>query len=204
MLYDKDLHLRGEMWTLIKGNITKLESGAQKGELSQTYHSHTYRFQQKETYLIPLVGSDTIIASRRKKNFPLAWQQLSQYKKSANTKNHYTLNSQFPLIDILFITGPPNFSSSSIKECPLRCFTGLACSSYTTVVCSKLKFFASLKQTYFAGKNNLLFGLTVCKTASLTVKLISYVIMETHICHLSPVLPTPKCKSNCVPVVSWK
>ena len=80
MLYDKDLHLRGEMWKLIKGNITKLESGAQKGELSQTYHSHTYRFQQKETYLIPLVGSDTIIASRRKKNFPLAWQQLSQWE----------------------------------------------------------------------------------------------------------------------------
>lgn len=89
-----------------------------------------------ETYLVSLVGSDTTIASRRKKNFPLPGtssvnerlSQLSQYKKSANTKNHYTLNSQFPPIDILFITGPPNFSFS-IKEFPPHCFTGLACSS---------------------------------------------------------------------------
>lgn len=83
MLYEKDLHLKGEMWKLTKGNITTLESEVQQGELSQTHHSHIYRFQQKETYLVSLVGSDTTIASRRKKNFPLAWHQLSQWETVA-------------------------------------------------------------------------------------------------------------------------
>ena len=80
---------KGGMWKLIKGNISKLESGVQKGELSQTYHSHTYRFQQKKTCLVSLVGSDPTIASRRKRKFPLAWQHQSMRDchSSANTKN---------------------------------------------------------------------------------------------------------------------
>ena len=48
------------------------------GALTDTPLTHIQIPTEKETYLVSLVGSDTAIASRRKKNFPLAWHQLGQ------------------------------------------------------------------------------------------------------------------------------
>ena len=48
-------------------------------------------------------------------------QPMRDCHNSANKKPH-TLNSQFPPMDILFITVPPNFPFS-MKEFPLLCFT---------------------------------------------------------------------------------
>ena len=46
-------------WKLIKGNLTKMESGAQKGDPSQRYHGGINTdSQQKETYLASPAGSD--------------------------------------------------------------------------------------------------------------------------------------------------
>ena len=53
------------------------------GALTDTPLTHIQIPTEKETYLVSLVGSDTTIASRRKKNFPLAWHQLGQWETVA-------------------------------------------------------------------------------------------------------------------------
>ena len=74
-----------------------------------------------------LEGSDTTLlrAGRRKKDFLLAWQQLSQSETVTTQpmKSHYISNSQFPPMDFLFITVLPSLPLSSIKELPLLCFS---------------------------------------------------------------------------------
>ena len=83
MLYETDLHLKGEMWKLIKGDITTLESEVQQGELSQTHHSHIYRFQQRETLSCIFGRKWHYHCQQEEEKFPLAWHQLGQWETVA-------------------------------------------------------------------------------------------------------------------------
>ena len=111
MLLEKDLDQKGETWKLIKGNLTKMDCGGQKGE-NLTVNTHPNR---KNQYGSP-AGSNTTSASRRKKNFLLSWQQLSQWE----TVTTQPLKSQ-PYLELpvssSFITVPPDF------QCPKQTTT---------------------------------------------------------------------------------
>ena len=67
---------------------------------------YTLHLQQEVTYFTTF--------SRRKKKFLLAGKQLNQSATVTTQpmKINHTVNSQFPPVDILFITAPPNFSFS--------------------------------------------------------------------------------------------
>ena len=82
------------------------------------------------------------------------WQQLSQWETvtSQPMKSHYTLSSQHPPMDFLFITVPLNSLFTSIKEFP---FTGLAYALpwlhvWVAILCWS-------QRNLLAGKNNWLF-----------------------------------------------
>ena len=99
-----------------------MDCGGQKGE-NLTVNTHPSR---KNQYGSP-AGSNTTSASRRKKNFLLSWQQLSQWE----TVTTQPLKSQ-PYLELpvssSFITVPPDFHVSSMKEFPLLCL-GFPCGS---------------------------------------------------------------------------
>ena len=100
-----------------------MDWGGQKGEYL-TVNTHPNRKNQYRS----LAGSNATSASRGKKIFLLSWQQLSQWETVTTQplKSHHIWNSQFPPAS--FITVPPDFHASSIKEFPLLCL-GFPCGS---------------------------------------------------------------------------
>ena len=103
-----------------------MESGSQKGELShpttrgqlqtQSEKNLPLHVQQEEGYYFVL---------QKRKEFLLARNSLVNETITTWTmKNHCTLISQFPSMDSLFITAPPNFPFSSITV-PVLCSPNL-------------------------------------------------------------------------------
>lgn len=116
---------------LIKGNSTQMESGCLKWDFSHRYPCRSIEMPtgRGEPHISHRKWHCFTTSSRRKKNFLLAWQHFSQWKTipTQPMESCYTSNSQFPPMDILFITVPPNCPFSSKKEFPLLCFTQLVC-----------------------------------------------------------------------------
>ena len=88
----------------------------------------------------------------KKKDILLAWQQPSQCETvmTLPMKSHYTSNSRFPPVNILFITAPLH-SSFSVKECSSPLFSKPA-GGLPQIPRPELQLFAIIEYTYFAGK----------------------------------------------------
>ena len=95
----------------------KMELGGQQGELSST-HSVNTDPNRKRLTLHLLQKRYYLTTTRRRTIFLLAWQQFNQWETvtTQTKKTLYILNSQFPPINFLFITNPPNFPFSFIKS----------------------------------------------------------------------------------------
>ena len=100
-----------------------MESGSQKGELSHPTTRGQLQTQLEKTYLCMSnrKKATTLFSSKRKEEFLLARNSLVNETITTWTmKNHCTLISQFPSMDSLFITAPPNSPFSSITV-PVLC-----------------------------------------------------------------------------------
>lgn len=101
MLSEKGLDLKGEMWKLIKANLTKTEMRDQKGELSCIYYTVPLQILT-ESCTLHLWQEVTLLYYH--------WEEEGNFSpgnSSANEKkSHCPLNSQFPSVDFLFINFP--------------------------------------------------------------------------------------------------
>ena len=135
------------MQKLIKENLTKMESGGQKGELSCTSH------------LLPVLNAaerDVLCISNRrchyylpaggKKIFPSAGNSsVSEGLTTQQMKSHYTSNSLFPPMDFLYIMSPSQLPLLLYKRVPLSFALPAYHLWFATVACSELPFFATPK-----------------------------------------------------------
>ena len=110
MLSEKGLDQKGEMWKLTKANLTKTDERSEGGALMHTLHSTT---TDPNRVVLDTSGRKWpcfIITGRRKETFfLLAWQQLSQWKKSLYFKLTISFSGLFVY----------NFPFSSIEEFPV-------------------------------------------------------------------------------------
>lgn len=127
------------MWKLIKGSLTRMELGDQKGELS---HPTTTTLPIAEPTGRGSSQADTIL---------LPQQEEERFSLSPPKRDRpYTSDSQLKRIDFLFITAPPNsflhkkaFLSFALQTCLWFC-----CSLHV-LNCNYLLF---LSTPIFAGK----------------------------------------------------
>lgn len=131
----------------IKENLTKSIGRPEGGALTHLTQGQ-YRSKEEEV-AVPCISVRKwhycITSIRRKKDFLLACQQLSQRKLSQPSQWKATvlyLNSQFPPKGLLFLTASSNCRFSFIKEFSLPCFSH-TCTLFTTVTHAELQFFGA-------------------------------------------------------------
>lgn len=105
----EDLDVKGEMWKLIKGSLSKLESGSLAEGALILYRLSQLQIQQEDR-----LCAQTLLhyPSKKKKGFSHVPLQPDQWETVTTQpmKSHYTSSSQCTPMDFCFLGGGGRFS----------------------------------------------------------------------------------------------
>ena len=98
-------------------NLTKMELGGQKRELSCIYHQESIQTPTEVPCICGRKGHYVTTARRNRKDYLLTCQQRGHWETVTMQPmtRHCPSSSQFPPRAFLFITAPPNFPFSSVR-----------------------------------------------------------------------------------------